>query len=146
MIRSIAALIAAVVVGLLIGLTGAFVQAHRMVGNFDGRYLVVPWGAIVAVFVLLMVIRGAAMTLHRKSAGWLVLVGWLAATLFLASETVGGDLAISSGIRQWGYLLGGAVLGSAVATLPPRPFRDIRPEEARSVGTGGPAEGPSGLD
>lgn len=145
-IRSIASLIATVVIGLVIGLTGGFVQAHRIIWILDERYVVVPWGAVIVIVVLLVGIRGAAKFLHRRSAGWLVFLGWLAATLFLATETVAGDLAISSGLRQWVYLLAGAILGSAVATLPPRSL-------ARSVGTvdtsghrSGPAETPRGLD
>jgi hypothetical protein len=119
-------LLAAAVGGLVIGLAGGFVQAHRLIWIFDGRYLVVPWGAVIVVVVLLVAIRGAAKVMQRRSAAWFVLVGWLIMTFFLATETTSGDLAVSSGVRQWGYLLSGAVLGSAIATLPPRSFASMR--------------------
>lgn len=116
----------AVLVGLVVGLAGGFVQAHRSIWIFDGRYLVVPWGAVIVVVVLLVTIRGAAKVSQRRSAGWFVMVGWLVMTLFLATETTTGDIAVSSGMRQWGYLLSGAILGSAIATLPPRSFASLR--------------------
>lgn len=116
-------LVLAVLAGSLIGLTGAFVQAHRSVWTFDGRYLVLPWGVIIVLIVLVMAIRGAAKITGLRSAGWLLLAGWLAATVALALETPSGDIAVSSGLRQVGYLFGGVVVGSAIATLPARPLR-----------------------
>lgn len=135
------ALVAATVAGMLIGVAGGFVQAHRSVWIFDGRYLVVPWGVLIVVAVLIVAIRGAAIVVRMRSASWLVLGGWLAVTLFLATETPWGDIAVSSGLRQWGYLLSGAILGSAIATFPPRSLASVRamPRET------GRAEEPSGL-
>lgn len=137
----IVSLVAVTVAGMVIGLVGGFVQAHRSVWLIDGRYLVVPWGVLIVVVVLLIAIRSAAKVLHMRSAGWLVLGGWLAVTFFLATETASGDIAVSSGVRQWGYLLSGAVVGSALATLPPASMSSVRarrPEPSH-------AEGPSGL-
>lgn len=141
-------LIAALVVGLVIGLAGGFVQAHRMIATFDDRYLVLPWGVVIVVVVLLIAIRGAAKLARWKAAGWFVLVGWVAMTFFLATETPSGDLAVSGGVRQWGYLLGGAVIGAAVATLPARSFASIRAgvsDENRTAGGVRRAEEPSSL-
>lgn len=116
----VASMLLALFIGALIGLTGGFVQAHRTVWTFEGRYLVIPWGAVIVVVVLLVAIRGAAKVTGTRSAAWLLLAGWLAMTIFLASETRSGDIAVSSGLRQWGYLLVGVVIGSALATFPPR--------------------------
>jgi len=134
-------LVAATVAGMLIGVAGGFVQAHRSVWIFDGRYVVVPWGVLIVVAVLVVAIRGAAIVVRMRSASWLVLGGWLAVTLFLATETPWGDIAVSSGLRQWGYLLSGAILGSAIATFPPRSIASLRamPRDP------GRAEEPSGL-
>ena len=107
-------------VGLVVGLTGAFVQAHRSILVFGDRYLVIPWGAIVVLIVLVVAIRGLAKATSLRSVGWLVLSGWIATTVFMATETPGGDIAVSSGARQWAYLLVGAIVGSAMATLPAR--------------------------
>lgn len=118
--RRVGALLLALGVGVVVGLSGAFVQAHRFVWLLDGRYVVVPWGATVVVVVLLLLIRTAGNLTGRRSAAWLLLAGWLASTLFLATESSSGDLAVSSGLRQWGYLFVGVVFGSALATFPPR--------------------------
>lgn len=146
MIRTTLALLAAAIAGLVIGLAGGFVQAHRFIWTFDGRYLVVPWGVVIVVVVLLVAIRGAAKVTRRRSAAWFVLVGWLAVTFFLATETASGDLAVSGGLRQWGYLLSGAVLGSAIATLPPRSFASMRVDRDLRRADIGRAGEPSGLD
>lgn len=146
MIRTTVSLLAAAVVGLVIGLAGGFVQAHRFIWTFDGRYLVVPWGVVIVVVVLLVAIRGAAKVVQRRSAAWFVLAGWLIMTFFLATETTSGDLAVSSGLRQWGYLLSGAVLGSSVATLPPRSFASLRAGRDQELVNRGRAGEPSGLD
>jgi len=105
----------ALLVGAIVGLTGGFVQAHRSVWTFDGRYLVIPWGVVIVIVVLLVSIRAAAKVTGKRAAAWLLLAGWLAMTRY-------GDIAVSSGLRQWGYLLAGAVLGSAIATFPPTPL------------------------
>jgi hypothetical protein len=125
-VRRIGALLLALGAGVIVGLSGAFVQAHRAVWLIEGRYIVVPWGAAVVVVVLLMLIRTAGNLTRRRSAAWLLLAGWLAATFFLATESSSGDLAVSSGPRQWGYLLVGVVFGSALATLPPRHLESAR--------------------
>ena len=139
-------LVAVTVVGMVIGVAGGFVQAHRSVVLIDGRYLVFPWGVLIVVVVLLIAIRAAAKLLHLRSAGWLVLGGWLAVTFLLATETPAGDIAVSSGVRQWGYLLSGAVVGSALATLPPASLSSMRNRRDESIGNGtSHAEGPSGL-
>lgn len=116
-------------IGLVVGILGAFVQAHRSILIFGDRYLVVPWGLLIVLAVLLVSIRGLAMASRSRATGWLILAGWITMTVFLASETAGGDIAVSAGARQWAYLLVGAILGSAVATLPAKP---LRPEVAKS--------------
>ena len=107
-----------------IGVTGAFIQAHRSVVVLNDGYVVVPWGVAIVLAVLLVCIRAAATITRLRAGAWLVLGGWLTMTFYLATETASGDLAVSSGLRQWLYLLVGAVVGSAVATLPPRPLVD----------------------
>lgn len=145
MTRTSVSLVAATIAGLVIGLVGGFVQAHRFIWTFDGRYLVVPWGVVIVVVVLLVTIRGAAKLVHRRSAGWFVLAGWLVMTFFLATETPAGDIAVSSGVRQWGYVLGGAVFGSALATLPPRSFASMGSTRSDVRAGAGRAGEPSGL-
>ena len=131
--RRVGALLLALAIGVIVGLSGAFVQAHRFVWQADGRYLTIPWGAVVVVVVLLLLIRTAGNLTGRRSAAWLLLAGWLASTLFLATESSSGDLAVSSGVRQWGYLFIGVVFGSALATFPPRKMSAERRNQAATT-------------
>ncbi len=132
-VRKAAPLLGGLGVGLLIGLLGAFVQAHRSILIFSDRYLVIPWGVLIVLGVLIASIRGVALASSSRAAAWLVVAGWIVVTILLASETAGGDIAVSSGARQWAYLLGGAILGSAAATLPARPLRSNWPDPSNSA-------------
>ena len=118
MIRRIVAGFALVVLGLAAGVADGFVQAMRWSAHTPWGTVVVPWGAVLAVVVLLSLIRGAVWALRTLVGGWLVLGGWLVATLWAASASPSGDLAISAGGRQWAYVLGGVILGAASATFP----------------------------
>lgn len=110
--------VGAVLVGALVGLAGAFVQAQRFVIGGADATVVLPWGAVLAVLVLAVAVRGGVWAVRARWGGWLLFLGWLAATLALATETSSGDIAVSSGGRQIGYLLAGVVIGTAVATFP----------------------------
>lgn len=107
-----------ILLGMVIGLAGAFVQAHRFVLPLAD--LAIPWGIVVVWVALLAAIRAGAWALHSRGGAWGVLAGWLSATILLATESPSGDLALSGGPRQLVYLFGGVVLGSAAATLPVR--------------------------
>lgn len=104
--------------GLVIGLAGAFVQAHRAVVEVPWGVMVVPWGVPLVWVALLAGIRGGAWLVRTRWGAWSVMLGWLAATIALAAESPSGDLALSGGGRQMTYLLGGVILASAAASLP----------------------------
>lgn len=101
--------------GLLLGLVAGFLQAART--TILG--ITWPWGLLVALGLLLVLIRASIEAQRSRGAGWLVFAGWLAMTLALAIESPWGDLVISSGGRQLAYLFGGVVVGSAAATVRP---------------------------
>lgn len=105
---------AAFVLGLFLGLIGAFVQAVRWLSPVGS----VPWGAVLAALVVVILVRGAVVAAHSRWAGWLLLAGWLLVTVALAAESPSGDVALSGGGRQVGYLLATVILGSAVASFP----------------------------
>lgn len=105
-------------VGALIGLAGAFVQAQRVLVDAPWGVVAVPWGVPLVWVALLAAIRGGTWGIRTRWGGWAVLLGWLAITVALSAETPSGDLALSGGGRQMTYLLGGVILGSAAATLP----------------------------
>ncbi len=103
--------------GALLGAVLAFWQAARL----SLGPVTIPWGVVVAVVVLVVVIRIAVHALGSRWAGAAVLAGWLAATIVFATRTPwAGDLIISSGTRQLIYLLVGVVAGAAAASLPGR--------------------------
>lgn len=111
--RRIAILLGLLAVGVVIGTLGAFVQADRwLIGSVP-----IPWGAIVVVAVLVGVERGATWAVMSRWGAWLVFGGWLVASLFFAADGPNGDLAISGGGRQMGYLIAAVILGSATATI-----------------------------
>lgn len=106
------------VVGAVLGLTGAFVQAHRAVLELPWGVIAVPWGVPIVWVALVAAIRGGAWLVLSRWGAWSVFVGWLAATVAMAAETSSGDVALSGGGRQMTYLLGGVILSSAAASLP----------------------------
>jgi len=101
--------------GLAIGVAGAFLQAMRfLVGG-----VTIPWGLILALVALIVLVRAGIELTQSRWGGWIVLLVWIAATVAFAAELPSGDLVISAGGRQMVYLFGGVVLGAAAATVPP---------------------------
>jgi sulfite exporter TauE/SafE len=118
-----------VVFGAVIGLAGAFVQAHRAAVDVPWGVLQVPWGVILVWAALLAAIRAGAWAIASRWGSWAVLLGWIGATVAMSAETSSGDVALSGGGRQLAYLLVGVVAGSTAASLPlPRPSADGRSE------------------
>ena len=103
----------ALLVGLVIGLMGAFVQAQRwLIGSFA-----LPWGIVVTLLVLLIAIRGGVWLVQSRIGGWAMFAGWLIATVAMSAETSSGDMALSGGGRQMTYLVCGVIFGAAAATI-----------------------------
>lgn len=102
-------------IGLLVGVIGAFLQAARTVV----AGITIPWGTALMLVVLLLVVRGAVEAARSRWAGWAAFAGWIVATVVFALEMPWGALVISAGGRQMAYLLGGVILASAAATVPP---------------------------
>lgn len=101
--------------GLLIGVAGGFLQGARfLVGAAT-----VPWGLVVALVALLVLVRAGIEVTRSRWGGWIVLLAWIGTTVALAAELPSGDLVISAGGRQMAYLLGGVIVGAAAATVPP---------------------------
>lgn len=105
-------------VGILVGLLGAYVQAMRYVWDSPWGYVVIPWGALLVLLVLVLTVRGAAWLAMTRWSGWAAFLGWLVITILLSSESPGGSVALSGGGRQMFYLIGGVVLATATATIP----------------------------
>jgi len=102
-------------VGLFMGIAGAFLQGARfLVGG-----VTVPWGMVLALIALLVLVRAGIELTRSRWGGWIVLLAWIATTVAFAAELPSGDLVISAGGRQMAYLLGGVIVGAAAATVPP---------------------------
>lgn len=120
--------------GLVIGVAGAFIQAQRLVLDTAWGVVSIPWGVPVVWVGLVIVIRGGVWALGSRWGGWAVAGGWLAATVALSAESPSGDVALSGGGRQFVYLLGGVILASAAASIAlPRGARSPV-EETRNEG------------
>lgn len=110
----LAASLAFLIAGILLGTVLAFWQAARLVMG----PLTIPWGAIVGVILLVGVIRLATNAAGSRWVGVAIFAGWLVATIVFASSTPwAADIVLSSGARQLGYLLGGVIAGSAAASI-----------------------------
>jgi hypothetical protein len=108
-------LIGCVVLGLLVGVVGAFVQAARiMTGG-----ITIPWGLVLMLGVLLVCVRLGVEAIGTRWAGWCVFGAWLGITIVFAAEMPSGALVIAAGDRQMAYLFGGVIVGAAAATVPP---------------------------
>lgn len=101
--------------GLVVGIAGAFLQGARLlVGG-----VTIPWGLVLALIALLVLVRAGVELTGSRWGGWIVLLAWIAVTVAFAAELPSGDLVISAGGRQMAYLLGGVIVGAAAATVPP---------------------------
>lgn len=112
---------ALVLLGAVIGISGAFVQAHRAILDVpldvSWRVIPIPWGMVLVWIALVAAIRAGVWFVGSRWGGWAVVTGWLLLTVVMSAESPSGDLALSGGTRQMTYLLGGVILGSAAATL-----------------------------
>ncbi len=106
------------VAGVLIGIIGGFVQASRVIFTVPWGLLVLPWGTMLVLVTVLLMIRGACWAAMSRWGGAMIFAGWLLATIAMATESPSGDLAISAGGRQWTYVLVGVVIGAAAVTFP----------------------------
>ena len=130
--RRLGLAIVGLLAGLLVGLLGAFVQAMRYIWDSPWGYVVIPWGALLAMLVLVLTVRGSAWLAMTRWSGWAAFLGWLAMTIVLSSESPGGSVALSGGGRQLFYLIGGVVIATATATIPvPLRRRAVHPAPAQ---------------
>lgn len=124
-LERVVAVLALLVGGLALGVVGAFVQADRLVVGS----IALPWGTAIVLVALVVCVRGGAWWVMTRWGGAAVAVGWLVATVALATTSPSGDLAISAGGRQMVYLFGGVVLATAAVTVPlveRRPTAEVR--------------------
>jgi hypothetical protein len=111
---------ALLVLGLLFGFAGALIQTYTVtVGSVR-----LPAGAVLALVAVVLVARAGAWWQGSRLGAITFSVGWLAATLMMGSQTGAGDLILSSGTRQMGYLIAGTLLLSAACGYPLLPADD----------------------
>lgn len=101
--------------GVLIGAVGAFLQGSRfLIGGAT-----IPWGMVLSLLALIVLVRAAVDLTSSRWGGWILLLAWIGVTVAFAAELPSGDLVISAGGRQMAYLVGGVIVGAAAATVPP---------------------------
>lgn len=127
----VAGILGCLALGALTGLVGAFLQSARALTPTPWGQVAVPWGAVLALIALVVLVRGGTWAMRSRWGGWAVVVGWIAATVAMAAESPSGDVALSGGGRQMTYLVVGVILSSAAATLPLPRVRDVNPSPTR---------------
>lgn len=111
---------ALLVLGLLFGFVGALIQTYTItVGSVR-----LPVGAVLTLVAVVLVARAGAWWQGSRLGAVTFSVGWLVATLMMGSTTGAGDLILSSGTRQIGYLIGGTILLAAACGFPLLPVDD----------------------
>jgi hypothetical protein len=125
---------ALLVLGLLFGFVGALIQTY-VVTTGSVR---LPAGALLALVATVLVARAGAWWQGSRLGAITFSVGWLAATLMMGSQTGAGDLILSSGTRQMGYLVAGTILLSAACGYPLLPADDT-PDPPLAARTGAEA-------
>jgi hypothetical protein len=126
---------ALLVLGLLFGFAGALIQTFTVtVGS-----LRLPVGALLTLVAVVLVARAGAWWQGSRLGAMTFSVGWLAASLMMGSKTGAGDLILSSGTRQMGYLMGGTILLAAACGYPLLPADDT-PERPVPAQAGAGAE------
>jgi hypothetical protein len=112
--------IALLVMGMVIGCLGAFVQEETFSLDVLWGTLTVPMGMLIALAALTSSIRAGAWGSKTRMGAWAIFLGWLIATIAFSAKNASGDLIITSGLREGAYVLLGVVLGAFAATLPVR--------------------------
>lgn len=111
---------ASLIIGLFFGAVGAMLQAYVLL--VGGKH--VPVGAVLMVLTLVLVARACAWWARSRWGAALFSIGWLIASLVMASTTSAGDLVITNGSRQLAYLAVGAMLLAAASGFPLLPEDD----------------------
>ena len=111
---------ASFVLGLFLGFVGAMLQTFVVrVGTVP-----VPVGAALVLIALVLVARACAWWVGSRWGASSFSVGWLAATLIMATTSTSGDLVLTNGIRQLSYLVVGAMILAAASGFPLLPDED----------------------
>jgi hypothetical protein len=119
---------ALLVLGLFLGFAGALIQTYTItLGSVR-----LPAGAALSLVAVVLVARAGAWWQGSRLGAITFSVGWLGATLMMGSTTGAGDLILSSGTRQVGYLIGGTILLAAACGYPLLPADDT-PDQPDAV-------------
>ncbi|MEU6196455.1 DUF6113 family protein [Streptomyces sp. NPDC047061] len=102
----VAALLGLVVLGVVVGVAGALVQA----GWFPGGLLLALAGA-AGLFL------GGARAVLSRSGAVAPAFGWVVAVIFLTASRPEGDFLFGAGVGSYLFLLGGMALAVICATM-----------------------------
>ncbi|MGW0735093.1 DUF6113 family protein [Streptomyces sp. NPDC002851] len=99
-----------VLLGALVGVAGALVQAMVQGGWFPG-------GLLLALLGVLGVCYGGVRAVEGRGGAYAAGAGWLAAAILLSFARPEGDFAYGAGLGPSVYLLGGMLAAVMCATL-----------------------------
>jgi hypothetical protein len=126
---------ALLVLGLFLGFVGALLQTYTTaVGSAQ-----LPTGAVLALVAITFVARAGAWWQGSRWGAISLSVGGLTATLLMGMQTGAGDLILTSGTRQIGYMIVGTIVLSAACGLPLLP-EDDQPRTSTSTAPNEPAD------
>lgn len=112
---------ALLILGIFFGFVGALIQTYTTtVGSVR-----LPTGALLAIVAITLIARAGAWWQGSRLGAVTFSGGWLTATLLMGIETGAGDLILTSGDRQIGYLIVATILLSAACGLPLLPQDDV---------------------
>ncbi len=128
--RVVLRLVGCLLAGIALGVVTAMVQTWTV--RVGGMHL--PVGAVAGVVTIVLMARACAWWVRSRRGAVAMALGWLGATLVMGTTSSRGDLVISGGNRQVGYLLAGSVLLAAASAFPLLPL--AAPPAPAPVGAG----------
>lgn len=105
-----------IIIGVLLGLVGAFLQAK----TWTIGPITIPIWALVLITALAVFCRAMTTTYGSRKSAIVLYASWLIVTILLASPMPGGDIIIGAGAAQWFYVFGGVIVGAMIVSLPAR--------------------------
>ncbi len=113
-------LVLLLLVGVAIGVLGAFVQDSSFTLPTRFADVTVPWGIVLVLAAYLSMVRAGAWSTRTRIGAGAVVVGWIIATFSLVFPSSTGDMLVTVNAHDAVYVIAGLVLGVVASALPVR--------------------------